>query len=201
MSQRHLFIDESPPPGAPVYDRNGRLVPLKLFLGLKPPEAVAQQIEGRGRDWRRGLRLQGYAMPAPRLHITLQVLGVYPGVLPAGVLEAVQAAMTRLDYPAFEVDLDHAQSFAGSHAFVLHGGEHEAAIRELGVRLGMALRSHGLHPQHSRKPHMTLVYDGSHDVPDREVEAIHWTASEVLLVLSPQGLGRHDHLGSWPLRH
>lgn len=198
MSQRHHFDDL--PAGGPVYDRNGQLVPLKLFLGLKPPETVAQQIEGRGRAWRRDLHLQGYPTPALRLHITLQLLGVYPGALPPGVVEAVRAAMQRLDYPAFDVDLDHAQSFAGSHAFVLHGGEHEATIHELGVRLGMALRNHGLHPQHSRKPHMTLVYGGSHDVPDREVEAVRWTASEVLLLLSPQGLSRHELLGSWPLR-
>lgn len=198
MSPRNL--PEGPLPGGPVYDRNGQLVPLKLFLGLKPPEPVAQQIERRGRGWRHDLHLQGYPMPALRLHITLQVLGVYPGALPPGVVEAVQAAMQHLDYPAFDVDLDHAQSFAGSHAFVLHGGEHEAAIHELGVRLGMSLRSHGLHPRHSRKPHMTLVYGGSYDVLDREVEAVRWTASEVLLLLSPQGLGRHEQLGSWPLR-
>ena len=72
-------------------------------------------------------------------------------------------------------------------------------LRELGQRLGLSLRRHGLRPEHSRTPHMTLVYDGSYDVRDREVEALPWTASELLLVLSPQGLGRHEQLGSWPL--
>ncbi len=199
MTQQDLF-PRSTEAGAPLIDRYGRPMLQKLFLGLKPPEDVAQDIERRGRGWRQALQLQGVPMPALRLHITLQVVGVYPGALPPGVIDAVEAAMRRLDYPDFDIGFDHVQSFRGNHALVLHGGD-ERALRELGMQIGLILQRHGLHPEHSRTPHMTLVYDGSYDVADREIEPVHWMASEVVLVRSPQGLGRHEQLGSWPLRH
>lgn len=186
MQQLDLF-DNAP---ARPREAAGKPLPHKLLLMLKPPAEKALRLARMGQRLRTRHALRGHPMPAPRLHITLQLVGVVEGPPPARVLEAAQAALAPVQQQPIPIAFDHAQSFAGSHAFVLHGGD-DAPIRQLSQQLGAALRRRHLPAHAGGTPHMTLLYGGDHDVPDEEVPAIPWTADEVLLVLSPQGLGQH----------
>lgn len=48
------------------------------------------------------------------------------------------------------------------------------------------------------KPHVTLLYDAK-NIPEHPVHPVGWTVSELVLVRSYVGLGRHEHLARWPL--
>jgi hypothetical protein len=66
--------------------------------------------------------------------------------------------------------------------------------------LGTELKktSLGLWAKGAYTPHVTLLYDDQL-VPATAVQAIGWTATELVLVHSLLGETRHIHLGRWPL--
>jgi 2'-5' RNA ligase len=74
----------------------------------------------------------------------------------------------------------------------------DAAIARLRQSLAVALRRTGLHPDASRTPHMTMLYDPRH-VAQHAIEPICWTATRFALILSHVGLGHHQWVAEWPL--
>jgi 2'-5' RNA ligase len=83
---------------------------------------------------------------------------------------------------------------------VLRGSVGHAELRRLHRLLGEAMRRAGLWRtvRNSFTPHVTLLYD-SRSVAETPVPLVRWTVREFVLIHSPQGHSRHNHLSRWEL--
>src|SRR5690606_16508570 len=96
---------------------------------------------------------------------------------------------------AFDVSFDRVMSFRGSNAFVLTGeGVGVAPLHELHRRIGAELAVFGYSLKGSFKPHVTMLYDRRMAPTTKLSHPIGWRVKELVLVLSHQGLTRHDYL-------
>ncbi len=175
----------------------------KLFFALRPDAAVAariaREVEAAHAARGRLARLR----PSRIFHITLHFFGRFEAEPPpALVAQAVRAAST-LVWPALDLSFERLESWGGpqarQHPRVLTGGQSLEAVRELRDALGECLAAHGLPISAGYEPHLTLRYDRRPE-PAWPLEIAGWTASELLLLASPQGLTRHDVLARWPLQ-
>jgi 2'-5' RNA ligase len=104
--------------------------------------------------------------------------------------------------PTVPIKLKHAGSMGqcAPSALALHCDESSrSAIANLRQPLLRALRHNGFVLNAHDLPHITLVY-GTDLVAPTPIEPIHWTADRLVLILSHQGCGHHEHLGEWPLQ-
>jgi RNA 2',3'-cyclic 3'-phosphodiesterase len=173
----------------------------RLFLALFPEAHDAARIAELIDALRQRHRLSGQRLHTDRLHITLHSLGDYVDAVPQTLIDGALAAAATVVHPPLDIVFDHALSFAGGNAsknaFVLSGHD-TAAVSQLGGTLGLALKRAGLRSQPSRKPHMTMLYNGR-VIEERAFEPIRWTATEFVLVLSHLGKTHHQWLARWPL--
>jgi RNA 2',3'-cyclic 3'-phosphodiesterase len=72
-------------------------------------------------------------------------------------------------------------------------------VRELRDGLADRLIAHGLPASKDYEPHLTLRYD-KRPAPAWEITLPGWTASEFVLVSSPQGMTRHEVIARWTLQ-
>lgn len=173
-----------------------------LFFALRPDAARAERLVALASRLRTELGLRGKPRPATQLHITLQYLGRGRGGPVPELLRAARAAASELIWPAFDLGFDRLYSFArgrGPHPLVLGGGQGLEPVREMHAALADLLRRHGLRAPAGFEPHLTLLYD-ARVVPEQPQHVPGWVASELLLIDSLQGLGRHHVLGRWPLQ-
>lgn len=85
-------------------------------------------------------------------------------------------------------------------ALALHGDEPtRRALADLRTPLLQALRRHGIPLRSHDRPHVTLVY-GTDLVAQQCIEPICWAADRLVLILSHQGCGHHQHLAEWALK-
>jgi 2'-5' RNA ligase len=176
----------------------------RLFLALLPPPEVALEIAGLAGRLRADHGLRGRPLEAGRFHITLNHLGDYAGLRPDIVRQASGAAQAVAAIAApFNLAFNRAESFAsrpGNRPLVLRGEDGLADLMAFQQTLGTELKktSLGLWAKGAYTPHVTLLYDDQL-VPATAVQAIGWTATELVLVHSLLGETRHIHLGRWPL--
>ena len=176
----------------------------RLFLGLmltREAAEAASAVLGRARE---EYGLKGSPIRQERMHVTLIHVGDYLGPLPRSVIEDVGAASARLSENAFEVTFDRVASFAGApgkHPYVLLGDEGVAGLTAFRDRLFKALLRAGVRTlsREAFTPHVTLTY-GDQQLPARDIDPVHWRATEFLLIHSEVGRSAYHTLGRWPLR-
>ena len=178
-----------------------------LFFALMPPADVAAQALALAQSLLAGHGLQGRALAAERLHVTLQYLGDFPGIPPSLLARAGQAA-AQLSLPSFELRLDKVGSFGGhrdrrpcvatgqaagiSGVLGLHAALGQALLRQ-------GLLRHGLPGGARFTPHMTLFYDRQ-SLPETTIAPLQWQVEDLVLIRSLLGQGRYEVEGRWPLR-
>ncbi|MDR6535644.1 2'-5' RNA ligase family protein [Variovorax soli] len=175
----------------------------RLFFALLPDAPALARIERLVDALRRELGLRGKALGASRFHVTLHLLGNFPG-LPRDVIDAACAAVEALTViPSFKLAFDRAGSIARrprNMPLVLLGDEGVIAAKAFQQALvkTMARAGEGHGDAAPYIPHLTLLYDDTHVAP-RPIEPIGWTAHDFVLVRSLIGQGRHEVLARWPL--
>lgn len=176
----------------------------KLFFALRPDEETAERIarvvtvEHEARGFEPRLR------PSRIFHITLHYFGYADGEPDPQLVALAGRAAAEVVRPAFDLSFDKFMSWgrddATKYPFVLTGGQGLEPVRELRDALVERLVAHGLvAPERDYEPHLTLRYDRRR-APAWDVDLPGWTASEFVLVASPQGLTRHDVIARWPLQ-
>ncbi|MBK9133532.1 MAG: RNA 2',3'-cyclic phosphodiesterase [Betaproteobacteria bacterium] len=130
---------------------NHDAAPLRLFVALWPDRAVRHALAA----CRDAIHRPAAARPTAteKLHLTLHFLGAVP---PAAV-SALEAALSTVASPAFELRLDVMKAWPGG-LVVLQASETPPALAHLHAAIGVVLRDLGL-PVEKRafKPHVTLA--------------------------------------------
>jgi RNA 2',3'-cyclic 3'-phosphodiesterase len=165
----------------------------RLLFALRPDLAAAVRIHALALRLGEVYGLTGKPLALERLHLTLVFLGDHAG-LPAQLLAAADAMARDLRGAPFELAFDRVMSFEhrGDAPLVLCREDHCAPLEALRRQLGAD-------PAHGFKPHITLRYD-PHRIALQEVAPISWNVTEVLLIRSLIGRGRHEVLERYPLR-
>ncbi len=180
----------------------------RLFFAVMPDAAAREGIGGALADLRAAHGLQARPVTADRLHVTMGMVGDFPGIpgnLLARASHAAQEAVCEV--APFTASFDTALTFTsrsratGRRPLVLSGGDGVAGLHALYRALSLAMRKAGL-PAYpgSFTPHLTLMYD-EHTVPEQSVSPVAWTVSELVLLHSRIGQNLpYAVLGRWPLR-
>ncbi|WP_457443187.1 2'-5' RNA ligase family protein [Roseateles sp. P5_E4] len=175
----------------------------KLFFALRPDEQAAERIARAAAAEHVARGLVPRFRPSRIFHITLHYFGRFEGEPDPQLVAQAMRAAAELVWPAFDVGFERFASWgregARQHPFVLTGGQSLEAVRELRDALADRLVDHGLPAVKDYEPHLTLRYD-KRPAHAWEVDLAGWTASELVLVSSPQGLTQHDVIARWPLQ-
>ena len=177
-----------------------------LYWMLHVPQSVAQAIGHLRRQLNTAYRGPSKPMAADRLHATLVPLGSYEHRIPPEVLRLVRSAGALLDEGPFRVCFDTLQSRGPRHEI----GTVELAGHGTGVQplyrlrrqLVAALLRSGWPTEWIRPsfyPHVTVDYEHE-PIRARRIEPLVWDVTELRLVDSHYGQGRHEVLASWPLQ-
>jgi 2'-5' RNA ligase len=163
-----------------------------------PALSEVGEIADCGRALRIEYGLTGRLHAEDRLHVTLQWLGDFLGLLPEAV--AVARAMAGcLSMPPFLVEFDSVTSFG--RAVVLTGGEGTAGLHFAQQAMAEQMRAAGfdrlIDPDF--RPHMTLLYDDRH-LDNQPISPIRWWVREFVLVHSLLGRTHYNFLARFPLR-
>jgi 2'-5' RNA ligase len=165
----------------------------RYFLALKPPRPALAEIA----FWRESFLFGGRPVANERLHMTLFMLGDFYAV-PHDLLARVEAALSAEALPACRIVLDTLTGGAG--AALLAPSETLSGLRHLQSRLALRLGREGIAaaPGWRFSPHLTLLYDHGYS-GHCPIDAIGWTAGELVLVESHIGQSRHVVRAAWPL--
>lgn len=149
---------------------------LRLFYALWP-DAVTRAALARQQTG-----LQGRKTALQNLHLTLAFLGSRP----LTALPVLKQLLTRLDHPAFKLQLDRVGYFQQKQIAWLGMCEVPDALLALQHGLMQQLAGHDISiNQHARfKPHVTLARDEAQAPADILIEPIQWHADTVVLVES-----------------
>lgn len=176
-----------------------------LYVMLHLPQTVARDIGRLQQHLNRSYRGPSRPMAPERLHATLVPLGRYKHRIPLEILTLALRAGALLEAAPFRVCFDTLQS-RGLQSEI---GTVELAGRGVGVRplsllrrqVVEALLAVGWPEARIRStfyPHITVDYQHT-PVGARRIEPLTWDVTEVGLVDSHYGRGRHEVLASWPL--
>ena len=176
-----------------------------LLLHLPPP--VAQAVSRLQRQLNMSYNGPSKPMAPERLHTTLVPLGSYMHRIPAEVLRLARNAGALLNEAPFRVCFDTLQSRGtqsdiGTVELAGHGAGVQPLYR-LRRQLVAALLEVGWPAEWIRPsffPHVTLDYE-HRPVSARRIDPLAWDVTEVRLVDSHYGQGRHEVLGGWPLQN
>lgn len=176
-----------------------------LYVMLHLPQPVARDIGHLQRQLNRSYRGPSRPMAPERLHATLVPLGRYEHRIPSEILTLALRAGALLEAAPFRVCFDTLQS-RGPRSEI---GTVELAGRGAGVRPLYLLRRQVVGAllavgwpeawiRPTFYPHITVDYRHA-PVGARRIEPLAWDVTEVGLVDSHYGQGRHEVLASWPL--
>lgn len=177
-----------------------------LFFCLRPDAPTAARLGAVSDALVRRFGLRAKASRTERLHVTLHHLGWYDDQteqadVMSEVRQLAEAAAASLRHPPVPVDFDQLLSFTRKRRnlpLVLSGGACLDPVRAIRSTLGDCLRASGLRTDPHFTPHLTLFYDDLAVEPQPFIVP-GWTASEILLIDSLQGLSTHVELARWPL--
>lgn len=167
-----------------------------LFFAVLPSAEAKKDIASLVAASRQHWGLGGPGRPERIWHATLQEVGSDEPIFRDFAMDLG----ARISVEAFDVSFDRVMSFSGPNAFVLTGdGPGVAGLHELRRKLIAEFKALGFSPKGSFRPHVTMLYDRQL-VPQTVIRRpISWRVKEVVLVLSHQGLTRHDYVARWPL--
>jgi RNA 2',3'-cyclic 3'-phosphodiesterase len=169
-----------------------------LFLAFVPEGHANHEVDGIAKQEKAEHHFIGNPLGLAQYHLSLIPFGIFRYVLPdlvssIGKVFAPLAAATE----PFTVRFDRARSVDTRKSrlpFVLHSSSTDKSLMEFYRKL--TSREQG--KRKPLKPHVTLLYDVK-NIPEHRVRPVIWTVSELVLVRSYYGLGRHEHLARWPL--
>ena len=194
----------APPPGGLPPDRGGgRREPQEvLFFAVMPPPTIAHEVASLGADLarREGLKLRLHA--PDRFHLSLVGWRLDRRTREDSIAAARELGR-RITWNSFEVVLTTALSFGrtGARPLVLGCSPGSAwALTGLHDRLLAEAPQVGVHlrGRTAFEPHLTLAYSRTPIVEQPLEMPVRWMASELVLILSEQGRGRHTVVGRWP---
>jgi RNA 2',3'-cyclic 3'-phosphodiesterase len=135
-----------------------------------------------------------------RLHATLCFIGPF-GSLTETQFAEIGHAVSSLAMPPFIAEFDRVMIFGQpTGKLVLCGDDGVTGIGMLHHELAVAMRMIGFrHWERKFTPHVTLNY-GDCIVPEQQVREIRWHVTDVSLVCSAYGRGKHFVLHTWPLK-
>lgn len=177
-----------------------------LYFMLHLPYVIAQAIVGVQRQLNASYRGPSKPTDPDRLHTTLVPLGSYEQRIPVEVLRVTRSAGSLIDVLPFRVCFDRLQSRGPQRDFgtveLAGHGDGVQPLRRLRRQLVDALQQAGWPPEWIRQgyyPHITVDYRRE-PVGVRPIKPLTWDVTEVRLVDSHYGEGRHEVLASWPLQ-
>jgi 2'-5' RNA ligase len=176
----------------------------RLFFAVQPDAQAIARIAALTAELTRQHGLRGKPIAHARLHVTSCNLGDFPGMPQALLARASEgAALAAANTPAFDISFDTVLSFATRtkhRPCVLGGDDGVVGLQALYQRLALALRGSGaLANPVNHTPHLTLLYDDVTVAP-QAVEAVRWTARELVLLHSRIGQNLpYAVIGRWPL--
>jgi RNA 2',3'-cyclic 3'-phosphodiesterase len=194
-------LDATAPPFRPdaIRPQGRKLLGYTLFLAIFPSPDDAHRLALAAADLRSQHGLGGTVLPPERLHLSLHALAGFIDTIPQAVVDAAVAASASVACRPLPIVFDQVLSFTDSNAFVWRcNPRSDAAVARLRQSLALALRRAGLHPEPSRAPHMTMLYD-PHHVTQHAIEPVCWTATRFALILSHVGIGHHQWIAQWRL--
>ena len=177
-----------------------------LYVMVLVPKEVAQQIGCLQRQLKASPPGLSKPMDPDRLHSTLIPLGSYAQRIPLEVLQVARKTGALLDEMPFRVSFDTLQSRGPQREFgtveLAGHGSGVQPLRRLRRQVVGALQQAGWPPawiRHNYYPHITVDY--RHEpVGVRRIQPLTWAVTEVQLIDSHYGEGRHEVLARWPLQ-
>ncbi|HZZ33878.1 MAG TPA: hypothetical protein VFE10_17980 [Phenylobacterium sp.] len=145
--------------------------------------------------------LKGRPAPAARLHLALNFVGTFRGPPTRAVMEKAASLADRVSGAPFRVTLNRAESLEGDpHPLALLGDEGVIGVELLQGAIHKALVGGAMAPRRPPEflPHVSLLWDKA-EAPRQIVEPVSWMARDFVMLDSPQGEGRQEILGRWPL--
>lgn len=178
-----------------------------LYVMVHLPPPVAQLVGRLQQQLKLSYRGPSKPMALVRLHATLVPLGSYAHRIPPEVLRVARNAGALLNEAPFRVCFDTLQSRGpqseiGTVELAGHGAGVQPLYR-LRRQLVAALLEVGWPAEWIRPsffPHVTVDYE-HRPVSARRIEPLAWDVTEVRLVDSHYGKGRHEVLACWPLQN
>jgi RNA 2',3'-cyclic 3'-phosphodiesterase len=184
-------------------DVPARNQPTNTFVALRPPWAVAEQFYRQGSEVCARAKIAGSRRPFFILHMTMLPIVGALGRLPDLLLERIDAAVSMVRFPAFEIVLDEALSFESrkdSVPFVLEGSElTDVFALRLAARDALHVKGLNVPVRQAFSPHMTLAYARRRS-PRIRVAPFSWKACEFQLIESWVGETKYIELARWMLR-
>lgn len=184
---------------APATDATPAMTAARLFFALFPDAETAAAIAALAVAMRERHGLRGHAMPADKLHVTVNYLGTFPE-LPLALVAAAKVAAERVASAPVPVEFDTVASFDSRrrvYPLVLRGCDN-GPLRTLQRALTASLlATRAITSPEPYEPHVTLLRDRTL-LPAEAVAPVRWTARELVLVHSHVGLRRHDALARFP---
>jgi 2'-5' RNA ligase len=176
--------------------------PTNVFFALRPPWPIAEQFHADAAELCRRAGIVGSRRPFFILHMTMFSLGQAKGRIPGTFLHDIDAAVSMVKFPAFDIVLDEARSFENrrNHVpFVLEGGElADIEVLRGAVRDALHVKEIMVPVRRTFTPHMTLAY-ASRRSARLKVEPFHWRAREFQLIESWVGCTKYVELARWAL--
>jgi RNA 2',3'-cyclic 3'-phosphodiesterase len=164
----------------------------RLFFALMPPADLHEELADL-----RELTSQGKPEADDRLHVTMFLFDSTPE-FEADRVERILRALEGQVLPTCRVAFE--QLVRGSGTTLLLPNEKLEGVWRLKVRLAELLAAHDLNPASYWKfnPHMTLRR-GKATGDTLAIDAVSWTAQEIVLLDSHIGLTHYEEIARWPL--
>ena len=167
---------------------------MRLFFALWPDDRLRASLGRLGIDL--AARVEGKAVPAAKVHMTLAFLGEVPA---DRFLEAAGAA-SRVAGEAFELVLDEVGAFRSARVAWVGSSAGHPALTKLQSALAAELRAEGfLLESRPFAAHVTLVRRISRPMAREAVQPIAWRVRDFALVASDTGKGSYEVGRSWKL--
>ncbi|MBF6024657.1 RNA 2',3'-cyclic phosphodiesterase [Lysobacter niastensis] len=172
----------------------------RLFFALWPDDTLRAGIDEVARELMQRHDPGGRLLSAARYHMTLQFLGDFNPLPPSLIGDACAAADT-LQLPPFDMTLDCAGSFHGSHVWWLGTQHRPPELLRLWDEMGIALarakvpvKPHG----QAFAPHLTILRNVRRFIAPEPVAPLPWRVDAFVLVDSRPGRD-YEVVRRWPL--
>ncbi|WP_019024656.1 MULTISPECIES: RNA 2',3'-cyclic phosphodiesterase [unclassified Thioalkalivibrio] len=152
----------------------------RVFLALWPDDTTRGMLDEQAQH------LDGPGRPVPRAHLHLTL--AFAGTISATQADCIAQEIGTLEQEAFPLTLDRLGHFERARVSWIGPSETPAALDTLAARARDLARTCGATLEdHPFRPHVTLRRFAR--PPERETpeHAIHWNATEVVLIESGQG--------------
>lgn len=164
----------------------------RLFFALIPPADLLDKLA-----WLPDSETQSTAQPNNRLHVTMFLFDKEQE-FQAAIATRIREVLHGQTLPICRVIFEQLVSDNGS-TLLLPNGKLDSLL-QLQSQLATLLRNANLHPASywRFRPHMTLRLRGAIS-ETLAIDAVSWTATDIVLLDSQIGLTQYDVIGRWPL--